>query len=147
MSCGTIFFIRENTCARIRSHIEALGSNTRDIGVLFLPAELSLAALTLVEWMAEWGMIQPQICWTGSLFCMHHQLESQLFSFPTPADSESSAMPSMRTRTAQRHPHRLDSPAPALEAAGACWSLLEPGQSIARIHRAIRRCVLLPRVM
>ena len=47
MSCGTIFFIREKTCARIRSHIETLGSNTRDIGVLFLPAVLVLPALTL----------------------------------------------------------------------------------------------------
>ena len=46
-SCGPIFFIREKSCARIRSHIEALGSNTRDIGVLFLPAVLFLPVLTL----------------------------------------------------------------------------------------------------
>ena len=46
-SCGTIFFIREKTCARSRSHIEALGSNTRDIGVLFLTRCTFLPALTL----------------------------------------------------------------------------------------------------
>ena len=34
------FFIRGKTCARIRSHIAALGSNTGDIGVLLLPAVL-----------------------------------------------------------------------------------------------------------
>ena len=49
-SCGTIFFIREKTCARNRSHIEALGSNTRDIGVLFSPAVLFfLPALILCQ--------------------------------------------------------------------------------------------------
>ena len=42
-----IFFIREKTVARIRSDIEASGSNTRDIGVIFLPAALFLPALTL----------------------------------------------------------------------------------------------------
>ena len=41
------FLHQGKTCARIRSRIEALGSNTRDIGVIFVPAVLFLPALTL----------------------------------------------------------------------------------------------------